>query len=229
MLLTLEGRVRHRGGLGSEERRSSSIRFRVGHELRQRRGVGRQGWGGVLVVVVHSHHRREGLLFVETMVVMNRGIGRGPRLLTLLLQRSRRLARGRRGRRRGGGDGRDRSRGTVAIKGHHDHLHEGFDRDMARRGGGALLLGLCGRMDAHVSRQLVRAREALLAGRERALVGALSSVGANVAGLVLKTVEGLWADVAFVWARGILATAGHSCGGGRRHVGRRESGRERQK
>lgn len=61
-------------------------------------------------------------------------------------------------------------------------------------------------MDAHVASQFVRAREALLAGRERALMGALSGMGPDVTGLVLETVERLWADVAFVWARRILAT-----------------------
>lgn len=64
--------------------------------------------------------------------------------------------------------------------------------------------------------QLVRARKALLAGGEGALVGTLAGVGADVASLVLKAVEGLVADVASVGTRSVLATPG----GRRRLFGR---------
>lgn len=126
-------------------------------------------------------------------------------LLTLLRRRLDRRRRARRCRCR-------RRRG--AVKGDHDDLHKGLDRDVAGGCGRTLLLGFGGRVDAHVASQFVRAREALLAGRERALMGALSGVGPDMTGLMLETVERLWADVAFVWARRILATPGDSSRGG---------------
>lgn len=100
---------------------------------------------------------------------------------------------------------------APVIKRDHDDLHEGLDRDVRRRCGGAFLLCLCGRMDAHVSGQFIRAREPLLAGREGALMRAFASMGPDVASLVLETMKGLCAEVAFVRARSVLATPG---GGG---------------
>lgn len=137
-------------------------------------------------------------------------VGRGPVQLALRLDRGRRCharrrRRGRRTNRRGG-------RGALvivpAIKRDHDDLHERLDRDVRGRCGGAFLLCLCGRVDAHVSSQFVRARETLLASSEGALVRAFPGVRSDVASLVLQTMEGLWADVAFVRARSILATPG---------------------
>lgn len=63
-------------------------------------------------------------------------------------------------------------------------------------------------MDAHVTGQFVRPGEALLAGGKGALMGAFTGVGADMAGLVLETVEGFGAEVAFVGAGGILTTSG---------------------
>lgn len=63
-------------------------------------------------------------------------------------------------------------------------------------------------MDAHVAGQFVGPGEALLAGGKGALMGAFTGVGADVAGLVLETVEGFGAKVTFVGAGGILSTPG---------------------
>src|SRR5690242_9373773 len=53
--------------------------------------------------------------------------------------------------------------------------------------------------------ELIGAREPFCAARESASMGLLSSVGANVTGLVLQTVEGLVAQRALVGTRQVLA------------------------
>lgn len=53
-------------------------------------------------------------------------------------------------------------------------------------------------VNPRVSSQFVRARKLLAAARELAGVGFLSSVGADVSSLVLKTVEGLLTERALV-------------------------------
>ena len=61
-------------------------------------------------------------------------------------------------------------------------------------------------MNAHVAGQLIRAREALLTGQKCALVWAFTSVGADMTGLMLKTMKGFRADMAFVRTGGIRST-----------------------
>lgn len=63
-------------------------------------------------------------------------------------------------------------------------------------------------VDAGVPGQLIRAREFLGAARELAGVRLLSSVGANVPGLVLQPVESLVTERALVRARQLIAVVG---------------------
>ena len=116
----------------------------------------------------------------------------------------------------------------FTLKRHHDNLHEGLDRDMGRwadasAGGGrsslgsrrgSFLLCLCRGVNSHVTGQLIRAREPLLTGQERALMRTFASVGANVTGLMFKTVEGFRADVALVRAGCIRSASGQGSGRG---------------
>ena len=81
-----------------------------------------------------------------------------------------------------------------------------------------------------VSSEFVRARKSLCASRESAGVWLLSSVGSNVASLVLQTVEGLVAERALVrprkilsgllcLLRGVLEKRRHEADGGSGHRG----------
>lgn len=86
--------------------------------------------------------------------------------------------------------------------------HAGAGDGLGGGDGGSMLLvaspGVGVVVYPRVAGELVRAGEALCAAGELAGVGLLSSVGADVTGLVLKAVEGLVTERAFVGTRQVL-------------------------